>query len=301
MEFVSGIGMLNCDLLFTGMPRVPNEGEEIYGTGLKICLGGGVPGTLINLQGLGVKSKLATYHGDDLFSSYVKGEMDKCGIEYYNLNKKPGIPINVSVAIVTSRDRSFVSYTGGADFTEKECDEAYEKLRGCKIFIMQTGEQYLPLYRKLKQDGVIIVYDTGWDDTLSFDNFKPYLELADYYTPNKKEALKITGKDNVQEAAVELHKYFDKVVIKLDKDGALLYENGEYTTIPNTEDVGIDSTGAGDAFLAGFIYGLYHNAPLRDCVKYGCLTGGKCVTGVGCLTERYNETELLQKFKEWDV
>ena len=41
----------------------------------------------------------------------------------------------------------------------------------------------------------MLVFDCGWDDNLSLENYKEHLELADYYTPNQKEALKITDTD----------------------------------------------------------------------------------------------------------
>ena len=53
-----------------------------------------------------------------------------------------------------------------------------------------------------------------------------------------------------------------------------------------------DSTGAGDAFLAGFIYGLINDAPLSTCIAYGNITGGKAVTAVGALSAYVTEDEL---------
>ena len=57
---------------------------------------------------------------------------------------------------------------------------------------MQEG--FLPVYRKLHEEGAILIFDMGWDDELSFEKYGDYLRLADYYTPNTKEALKITGR-----------------------------------------------------------------------------------------------------------
>lgn len=62
----------------------------------------------------------------------------------------------------------------------------------------------------------------------------------------------------------------------------------------------MDATGAGDAFLSGFIYGLYNDFDFRKCILAGNITGGKCVTGVGCLTEYITKDEIkdyLEKYK----
>ena len=61
----------------------------------------------------------------------------------------------------------------------------------------------------------------------------------------------------------------------------------------------VDSTGAGDAFLAGFIYGLMHDAPLATCIAYGNITGGKAVTAVGALSAYVTEAELHALYKTY--
>lgn len=137
---------------------------------------------------------------------------------------------------------------------------------------------------------------------LSFEKYGDYLRLADYYTPNTKEALKITGRDTPEEALRVLAEYFEHPLVKLDKDGCLILEDGTPRLLRNIPEFTCkDSTGAGDAFLAGLMYGLYHGYPFADCVRFGNITGGKSVTGVGCLTEYVQESELLalrEKYKD---
>ena len=67
------------------------------------------------------------------------------------------------------------------------------------------------VYSRIKRENpdTIFVMDTGWDDTMSLDSYAKYLELADYYTPNKKEALKLTQTGNVEDAARILSRYFE--------------------------------------------------------------------------------------------
>lgn len=55
----------------------------------------------------------------------------------------------------------------------------------------------------------------------------------------------------------------------------------------------VDATGAGDAFMGGFIYGLFHERPVEDCIRFGNVTGGTCVQGIGCLTKYVTEAEIL--------
>ena len=59
-NFIAGIGCTNVDILYSGIDRLPNEGEEIFAREFSLQLGGGVPATLINLGRLGIKTKIAT-------------------------------------------------------------------------------------------------------------------------------------------------------------------------------------------------------------------------------------------------
>ena len=96
-----------------------------------------------------------------------------------------------------------------------------------------------------------------------------------------------------------LRNYFEKPIVKLGKDGCAGYDNG-YFTVDNIDEFKcVDATGAGDAFLAGFIYGLYNDLDFKQCVLAGNITGGKCVTGVGCLTEYVNEKEIGEYLKKY--
>ena len=289
MSFVAGAGSINIDLLFEGLPRIPNEGEELYSRGFSLQMGGGVSATLLNLAGLGVPVRIQTGLGNDMFSDFARRTFASFGVEPYNLaDGTPGIPLNISAALLTPSDRTFVSYTDGLPMDDARI---YENSRGAKIVQMGVGS--LEAYRRLKADGAILVFDTGWDDAMSLETYQEYLELADYYTPNQKEALKITGTDQPADAARVLTQFFDKVIVKLDKDGCLILEDGQERIIPNIPVVHRDSTGAGDAFLAGFLYGLYHDYSFAQSVLFGNITGGTCVTAVGCLTARLTEDELL--------
>ena len=289
MSFVAGAGSINIDLLFEGLPRIPNEGEELYSRGFSLQMGGGVSATLLNLAGLGVPVRIQTGLGNDMFSDFARRTFASFGVEPYNLaDGTTGIPLNISAALLTPSDRTFVSYTDGLPMDDARI---YENSRGAKIVQMGVGN--LEAYRRLKADGAILVFDTGWDDAMSLETYREYLELADYYTPNQKEALKITGTDQPADAARVLTQFFDKVIVKLDKDGCLILEDGQERIIPNIPVVHRDSTGAGDAFLAGFLYGLYHDYSFAQSVLFGNITGGTCVTAVGCLTARLTEDELL--------
>lgn len=295
MGFIAGAGATNIDLLYENISKLPDIGEEVYTDKFSLQLGGGLPATLINLGRLGIKTKIATELGSDMFSDFAKKQFKANNVSPVNLYKGNGIPLNITSAIILENDRSFITYGKG---TIEPSDDAKEKFyniaKGSKICLMAPGG-FSEVYKRLKKEGTIMVLDMGWDKEMSLKKYNELLTVADYYTPNKKEALKITGCNNAKEAAYALKKYFDKVVVKVDKDGCIGIDGDEYFFCPSIKDFkNIDSTGAGDAFLAGFSYGLYNDYGLKDCIEFGNITGGKAVTAVGALSAYVDEKELLE-------
>lgn len=296
--FVSGVGNTNIDLIFSGLPRIPNEGEELYSESFTLQMGGGIPATLINLGRLGVPTRIQTMLGSDMFSDFARSVFAQSHVQPVNLYHGDKIPLNITAVILTPADRTFVSFSDQVPITDEMKQAVYEASHGARIVEMHLG--YLDVYRTLKEEGTTLIFDTGWEDDLSLEKYIDYIELADYYTPNQKEALKITGTSTPAAAANVLADYFDHVIVKLDKDGCLIQENGKNTLIPNiAEYVHQDSTGAGDAFLSGLIYGLYHGYNFKESILFGNITGGKCITGTGCLTAYCTENELLETAEKY--
>lgn len=300
MAFCAGAGSTNVDLLYKGFERLPKLGEELYCDEFSLQLGGGLPATLINLGRLGVSARIATELGNDMFSEFAKSKFQENGVEPANLYDGDKIPLNITSAIILPADRTFFTYGKGSIDPSDEAKEAFYRMAaGAKVVLMHPGG-FLPVYRRLKAEGTKLVLDTGWDEELSFSKYGEYLELADYYTPNRKEAMQITGTTSPEAAAERLRVYFDNVVVKVDKDGCIGMDGGEMFFVPSIDEFqNVDSTGAGDAFLAGFVYGLMHDCPLKQCIAYGNITGGKAVTAVGALSAYVTEPELQAYYEKY--
>ncbi len=298
MEFAAGYGKTNVDLLFDKMPRLPDEGEEIYTDKFSLCIGGGVPGTMITLSRLGVPTRTVTELSEDMFSRFAKEEFQKAGVEPVNVFKGQNIAVNITAAAITPKDRTFVSY--GNEENAVDAQDVYNALRGAKAVAMHTG--FPEVYERLKKEGTTVILDTGFYDDMTLEGYENILNIADYFLPNRTEALKLTKTDDPREAAKILAGYLDTAIVKLDKDGCLIYKDGKFTFVGSIDEfVRVDSTGAGDAFFAGFMYGIMKGEPVEKCVLFGNLTGGKCVTAVGCTTAYLTEEELLsmaEKYKD---
>ena len=85
MSFIAGTGKTNVDILYASLKRLPQLGEELYSDGFKLCLGGGVPGTMVNLGRLNIPVRTATWLGLDMFSDFASNEYRDNSVEITNL------------------------------------------------------------------------------------------------------------------------------------------------------------------------------------------------------------------------
>jgi sugar/nucleoside kinase (ribokinase family) len=96
-----------------------------------------------------------------------------------------------------------------------------------------------------------------------------------------------------------LAEYIPNPIVKLSKDGCIIKEEGKTVHIKAAQGFdSIDATGAGDAFLAGLMYGIYKGYNTKESVILGNITGGNCVTQIGCLTAEMDEETLQDYYRK---
>jgi sugar/nucleoside kinase (ribokinase family) len=293
MSFVAGFGIANVDFLFGHMPRVPKPGEEIYAKSFSRQLGGGPVATMIQMARLSVPVRLATYVGSGDMSALVREQLAMNRVPFVNMHfSREAEPLNVSCIISCPEDRALVSYRPSAEAFRVSEDTVYQFYKGAKVAYVQL--EHAPLCKRLKQEGAVVVMDSFWDDGLCMEWYEGVLPYVDYFTPNEVEALKITGAASVEEALERLSERLPLALIKLSEKGCILRHDGVTKHIPGVEVNYVDATGAGDAFLAGLMYGIFYGHGPEDCVRLGNITGANAVTRIGCLAAEMNRRELLE-------
>ncbi|WP_433430887.1 carbohydrate kinase family protein [Nonomuraea sp. CA-141351] len=105
---------------------------------------------------------------------------------------------------------------------------------------------------------------------------------ASLILPNLDEALLLSGATTAERAAVLLSETYGTVVVKLGAQGALAAVDGEIVaTATGVSAEVVDSTGAGDAFAAGFLTGTLQGVSEEAALEAGCRAGAECVAQVG--------------------
>ena len=297
MSFVAGFGIANVDFLFGHMPRVPRPGEEIYAKSFSRQLGGGPVATMIQLARLNVPVRLATYVGSGDQSAFVREQLAFNKVPFVNMHgSREAEPLTVSCIISCPEDRALVSYRPPVEAFRVTEDTVYQFYKGAKVAYVPLEHAYL--CKRLKQEGAVVVMDSFWDDELCMAWYENVLPYVDYFTPNEKEALKITGAASVEEALERLAERLPLAMVKLSEKGCMIRSNGVTQHIPGVPVPYVDATGAGDAFLAGLMYGIFYGCAPVDCVRLGNITGASAVTRIGCLAAEMNRAQMLAQMEK---
>lgn len=280
-SFVAAISMINIDILYSGLPRIPNLGEEVYADEFDLQLGGGAAASLITLARFGVDCRLGTFLADDFLSTYARNVLEDNHVIVKNLFKGGKIPVAVTSIVSFPQDRSFISYFPDRHKLRGGAEEVYSLFSGARVCIGLDG--YGDVFGKLRKEGTIVAYDVGWSDDLDIENLKDVLKNVDVFTPNEKEALKMTGKSTPEEALEVLSRYVEYAIIKTGRNGCITKAGGKTVHVPALDIFEpVDTTGAGDAFLGGVMFGLYKGWDIENCMKMGNITGGYSTTRLGC-------------------
>ena len=142
--------------------------------------------------------------------------------------------------------------------------------------------------------GTIIVMDCFWDEKLMKSNLiREQMKLADYFMPNAMEACCVSGEEILVKALKKLAEMTPQPVIKNGHHGILWDDHG---VIRDMEAVQlgetIDPTGAGDNFIAGFIYGLLRGYSFTKCLRCGVICGAKTVLSLSGYEGSIRQDEL---------
>jgi sugar/nucleoside kinase (ribokinase family) len=126
-------------------------------------------------------------------------------------------------------------------------------------------------------------------------------EHVDILIANEDEALAYTGIRDEECAIRAMAEHVELAVLKLGSRGSLIAHNGDILEVPARGDGGaVDTTGAGDLWAAGFLYGLVNNWPLEACGELGSLCGYEVCQIMGAHIPDERWTEIQKRLKtEW--
>lgn len=285
------------DQIFTGMPEFPALGREICATELTTT-GGAMFITAAALTRLGARVGWPAYFGNDSYSQFVYALAQREGIDL-TLAKIVDRPYRlVTTSVPFQGERAFITY---ADPEPEDLHQHWlAGMARCTFKHLHLGgmmppAKMQPLIAAARAKGATVSADC--QDGPHLDKpcvCRDMLAQLDIFMPNAREAMIVTEADSVEQAARRLMEIVPLVVIKDGAKGAWLGSSDSVSHAPAVcAGTVVDTTGAGDCFNAGFLYGrVVEGAPLEVCARYGNICGGRSVTAVGGATAAPTREQL---------
>lgn len=259
---VLNLGRIYCDMVFRGLDGMPELGRELFARDFALTPGGGALITAAHLAALGRQSALLARFGTDALSSALFDEIDALGLDLQFLDRHETAGPQLTVVMVHGGDRAFLSRRAGhARPASFEPALAWQQAAHLHIAEYATLHEMPDAIAKAKSHGLTVSLDPSWDADLIRDRL--FFERAagtDVFLPNMEEAEALTGQTDPQEAIAVLKRHFPVVALKRGGDGAMLAAGDTVIELPSPRVSVIDTTGAGDAFNAGFLHAWLNGA-----------------------------------------
>lgn len=261
--------------------------------GIELHAGGCALTTASGLRALAVDVGLTAAVGDDPLGRFLVEVARDRGIDRGGIAHLEDVPTSSSVVVVDDRgERTFLHLPGCSDHLSAAhvratlpADLAWLHLAGLMVTGQLDGQPAAELLRDAKAGGARVSADVVWDARDRWHLLRPCLEHLDLFTPSADEALALSGRATVPEAARWLHDHGVAVVaITRGADGAYLSDGTDTWDVPATETDVRDGTGAGDCFTAGLIGGLLDGWELPRAGAQASVLGGVAVAAVGAPT-----------------
>ncbi len=296
-------GELNLDLILYGLPEALAPERELLATEMMLTLGSSSAIVAHNLASLGCKVGFSSCVGADSFGEIAMERLRGGGVEVSTVRKLGGeAKTGLTVILQHGKWRNMLTYPGTifalkAEHLDMEYLASSRHFHLSSYFLQSGLQAQVPeLLRELKGAGLTISLDTNDDpDDLWESGLERVLPLVDILLPNEREAMKISGCDNLELALARLAELVPLVVVKLGPQGAVACRGMDRLHVPALELDVVDPVGAGDSFDAGFLSGFVRGADLGTCLMKGNLAGALSVTRPGG-TEAFRDSAYRDRF-----
>jgi len=288
---ISLAGTLVADIMARPVSDWPKRGNVVSIEEIEVQPGGAVANTGQILERMGVPVSVhATVGGDNLGQitrSLVESWATRSGIQTLVGHRTTA----TIVAVGEDGDRSFINAPGACDqfrLSEAQVDEdvrlGARALHVGYALILPAfdGPAMKQAFRRAKELGILTSLDVTYSDSPLWPTLLDLMPEVDVFCPSLSEAEAITGKFGAAAAAEALERAGVKQFIAVTNggNGAVIRIPGEFEeSLPALPAKAIDTTGAGDAFIAAVLAAWYRGLDWRTAARAGIAAGSLAVAG----------------------
>jgi len=276
--------------------------NETKGCETILSSGGSAANTIHGLAKLGIDTGFIGKIGHDNHGDFFRNDMLSAGIKPYisHGNDSTGRAITL---VSPDSERTFATFLGSSDdLNDSDLQDipfSNYSLLHVEGYLVQNPKLFEKVLQIAKLNGLKTSLDLSSYNIVS-ENKKFLRDTMHHYIDivfaNEEEAHAFTGK-SPQDAVEELSLICNIAVVKTGSSGSIIQKGKEQSKIGVVNAQCIDTTGAGDLYAAGFLYGLSKNLPVSKCGKIGALLAAKVIEYLGAKIPASGWNEI-KKIKE---
>jgi sugar/nucleoside kinase (ribokinase family) len=274
-------------------------------------LGGNGANTSYALGKLGVPVSLYSAVGADEFGSALRSKLQSAGVDVRLVGTMETATPGTVALVRVDGSRAFIHRPGASRLAGAQPLEFSAAFRNGATHFHLANVFALPAMRPhaaanlraARAAGLTTSLDTGWDAKGEWlDVIGPCLPYTDVFLANEDEARILSGRDDPASAA----RFFRErgagaAIVKLGARGCRLIADGFEFRAPAFDVPVADTTGAGDAFAAGFLAALHFGDSPREAARFAnavAALGVQALGGVAGLRDRAGTLDFLSKARE---
>jgi sugar/nucleoside kinase (ribokinase family) len=299
------IGEINVDIILGGLESLPEVDREVGCSSFEVTIGSSTAICACNYASLGGAASFVGLAGEDDYGDFMVQGLKEFRIGTELVRRTAAVKTGVTVNLIFGKTRTQVTYPGAiSEFGIEHID--LETLEGSRHIhlggpYMQT--RLLPHVTSLLQfardRGVTTSLDPQWDNSGRWAHMGEWLPLLTWFFPNRDEALAIAGVQDPADACLRLAESTACPVVKLGSEGALFVSSGSVDRVPGFPIEIVDTTGAGDAFDAGFLYAvLDRGMETGEAVRIANAVAARSCAFVGGVNARSNREDISRFLRE---
>jgi sugar/nucleoside kinase (ribokinase family) len=284
------IGEINPDLILRGRDVNPAFGQaEKLVEGADLTIGSSSAIMACGAARLGLRTAFVGLVGDDDMGRFMLDAMQACGVDCSACVISGEVKTGLSVILSAPTDRAILTFPGAIPLlTVEQIDRTLlhqaRHLHVGGYFLLDRLREDLPtLFAEARTAGQTTSLDTNWDPREGWD-LQNMLPHCDVFLPNEVEARCVTGERDLDTAVNLLAARIPIVAVKLGPEGGMVREGEKVFFAPAHQVNLVDTTGAGDSFDAGFLYGFLNDWPQEKSLQLATACGSLSTRAAGGTT-----------------